>query len=59
MRQSRLRGKVFANRLRRHAGQALSHDHVFHTVLGLMDVSTSARDAALDLTAPCRNPGLM
>ena len=45
--------------LAQEAAQPVSHDNFFHTVLGLMDVSTSARDAALDLTAPCRNPGLM
>ncbi|HRV63914.1 MAG TPA: sulfatase-like hydrolase/transferase [Albidovulum sp.] len=31
-----------------------SQDNVFHTVLGLLDVSTAARDAALDLTDTCR-----
>ena len=30
-----------------------SHDHLFHTVLGLLDVRTQARDAALDLTEGC------
>lgn len=32
----------------------VSHDNLFATVLGLLDVSTSARDPALDLTAACR-----
>lgn len=33
---------------------ALSHDNLFHTVLGLMDVETSVRNDRLDLTAGCR-----
>lgn len=32
-----------------------SHDNLFHTVLGLLDVSTSVRDAALDLSESCQN----
>jgi lipid A ethanolaminephosphotransferase len=40
--------------LRRRAAQPASHDHLFHTVLGLMDVRTSAREPALDLAAACR-----
>lgn len=31
----------------------VSHDAVFHTVLGLVDVQTSLHDPALDLTAGC------
>lgn len=38
------------------SGQAISHDQLFHSVLGLMDVTTSVRDPALDLTAACRGP---
>jgi lipid A ethanolaminephosphotransferase len=37
------------------AVDALSHDNIFHTVLGLLDVVTTARDAALDLTTGCRD----
>jgi lipid A ethanolaminephosphotransferase len=33
---------------------ALSHDHLFHTVLGLLGVASSLHDPALDLTAACR-----
>jgi lipid A ethanolaminephosphotransferase len=40
--------------LRDVAGRPASHDNLFHTVLGLVDVATGARDAALDLTATCR-----
>ncbi len=35
------------------AGQPVSHDHMFSTVLGLMDIRTETRDAALDLTEGC------
>ncbi len=35
------------------ARTALSHDNIFHSVLGLMDVSTTVRQPALDLYAPC------
>jgi lipid A ethanolaminephosphotransferase len=48
------RSGVRADCLRQRAGQPLSHDHVFHTVLGLMDVSTQIRAPALDITAPCK-----
>ncbi|MFC3116294.1 phosphoethanolamine transferase [Cellvibrio fontiphilus] len=34
--------------------QAYSQDNLFHTLLGLMNVSTSVYDPALDMTAPCR-----
>lgn len=39
--------------LRTVAGQPASHDNLFHSVLGLLDVTTSARDPALDLTQTC------
>lgn len=41
--------------LRAAAGTRLSHDHYFHTVLGLMRVETSVYDPALDAYAKCRN----
>ena len=37
------------------AAKSVAHDNLFHTVLGLLDVSTSVRDDALDLSAPCRS----
>lgn len=40
--------------LRRRAAQPASHDHLFHTLLGLLDVHTSLYEASLDLTAGCR-----
>jgi lipid A ethanolaminephosphotransferase len=39
--------------LRQRATQPTSHDHLFHTLLGLLDVQTGAREAALDLATPC------
>ncbi|TNF59929.1 MAG: phosphoethanolamine--lipid A transferase [Burkholderiales bacterium] len=41
--------------LRARAAGPVSHDHVFHSVLGLLDIRTAARQAALDLYAPCRS----
>ena len=40
---------------RREAGKPASHDNLFHTVLGLLDVSTQARDPQLDISAPCHS----
>ena len=34
----------------------LSHDNLFHSVLGLLDVETRARNPELDLFAPCSRP---
>lgn len=41
-------------RRRAEAGDA-SHDHLFHSLLGLMDVRTATRQASLDLAAGCRS----
>lgn len=38
----------------RASGGAVSHDNVFSTVLGLLDVTTTARDPKLDLAGACR-----
>ena len=48
------RSGVRTDCLRQRAAEPLSHDHLFHTVLGLMDVSTQVRELALDAAAPCR-----
>jgi lipid A ethanolaminephosphotransferase len=40
--------------LRRRAAGTVSHDHVFHTVLGLLDVHTTLHEPALDLVDACR-----
>jgi lipid A ethanolaminephosphotransferase len=37
------------------AGQAYSHDHLFHSVLGLLDIRTTAYDRSHDLFAPCQH----
>ena len=39
--------------LQAQADKPISHDHLFHSVLGLMDVQTSAHDLSLDILAPC------
>ncbi|KQT53040.1 MULTISPECIES: phosphoethanolamine transferase [unclassified Aureimonas] len=36
-------------------GEALSHDNLFHTVLGTADVVTSVYQTGLDAFAPCRS----
>lgn len=47
------RSGVRSDCLREKAATPLSHDHVFHLVLGLMDVKTTIYQRALDLYAPC------
>jgi lipid A ethanolaminephosphotransferase len=39
--------------LRQRAEEPLSHDNLFHMVLGLMDVGTRAYQRSLDAVAPC------
>jgi lipid A ethanolaminephosphotransferase len=41
--------------MRRRAAEPASHDHLFHSVLGLLRVETSVRDPSLDLTKVCRS----
>ncbi|MBB3949064.1 phosphoethanolamine transferase [Aureimonas jatrophae] len=36
--------------------EPLSHDNLFHTLIGLNDVRTAVYDASLDAFAPCRAP---
>lgn len=36
--------------------EPLSHDNLFHSVLGLLDIETPFRKPGLDLFAPCRRP---
>lgn len=40
--------------LRRRAAEPAAHDHLFHTVLGLLDVRSEVYTPGLDLTAGCR-----
>jgi len=49
-------GDVNAQCVNAKANEPLSHDNLFHSVLGLMDVSTSAYRADRDLFAGCRGP---
>jgi lipid A ethanolaminephosphotransferase len=44
-----------ADCLRQRARQPAQHDHLFHTLLGLLDVTTRLYAPALDLTHGCRN----
>jgi lipid A ethanolaminephosphotransferase len=38
-----------------HRDEVLSHAHLFHSVLGLLDVETAARRPELDLFSHCRS----
>ena len=44
-----------AQALSQRARQPVSHDHLFHTVLGALDVSTALHEPTLDMTGPCRS----
>lgn len=41
--------------LRGRAGQPVSHDHLFHSLLGVLDVQTAAYQPGRDLFRPCRS----
>jgi lipid A ethanolaminephosphotransferase len=51
------RWRIDTDCLRRRAAQPVSHDHLFHTLMGMFDVTTVAREPALDLMAGCRRQG--
>jgi lipid A ethanolaminephosphotransferase len=40
--------------MRSRASQPASHDNLFHSLLGVLDVQTSAYEVGMDLFAPCR-----
>ena len=40
--------------LRQRASQAASHDHLFHSLLGLFDVTTAIYEPAMDVFSACR-----
>jgi lipid A ethanolaminephosphotransferase len=42
--------------LRRHAHDAVSHDNLYHTILGAADLRNDVYDASLDLLSECRRP---
>jgi lipid A ethanolaminephosphotransferase len=41
-------------KLQQQAARPVAHDHLFHTVLGLLDVRSGVREAAWDLSSGCR-----
>lgn len=45
--------------LAKDATEQVSHDNLFHSVLGLMNVTTRVYDRSLDLFAPCRRPAFV
>ncbi|MBX9588864.1 MAG: phosphoethanolamine--lipid A transferase [Hyphomonadaceae bacterium] len=47
--------RVNASCLERRRHEPVSHDNFFHSVLGLLDVKTSAYEPGLDLFAACRS----
>ena len=40
--------------LRRQRDRPISHDNLFHTLLGMLDINTVIRDRQMDLTDSCR-----
>ena len=44
--------------LRARAAEPLSHDNLFHSMVGLMELDTVVYDPALDMFAPCRTKPL-
>ena len=50
------RSGVALDCLRKRSDEPVSHDHYFHSVLGLMHVRTDAYELARDAYAPCRRP---
>jgi lipid A ethanolaminephosphotransferase len=42
---------------RQAAAGGVRHDHLFHTLLGLLDVHTSLHESAFDLSTPCQGTG--
>jgi lipid A ethanolaminephosphotransferase len=49
-------GGLDVNCMRERAAAPASHDDLFHTLLGLTDVSTAIYEPALDISATCRHP---
>ena len=45
--------------LRRRATQQASHDNLFHSLLGVLDVQTAAYERDLDLFEACRTPAAL
>lgn len=53
-----MQSRIQTSCLQKQRDRALSHDHVFHSVLGLMAVKTEVYQPALDLFANCVNEPL-
>jgi lipid A ethanolaminephosphotransferase len=53
----RARFGLDAGCLARRAQAPISHDHLFHTLLGLLDVRTALHEPAWDLASTCRHDG--
>ena len=53
----RQRSRLSLSCLRGKSAEPMSHDNLFHTALGLMDIETTAYDAKLDAFASCRDQG--
>lgn len=51
-----MRSGCLGPELQRRARTPVAHDHLFHTVLGLLDVRTALYRPELDLTGACRTP---
>jgi lipid A ethanolaminephosphotransferase len=51
-----LRAGCLAPALASMARQPITHDHLFHTLLGALDVGTALHEPGLDLMRPCRDP---
>ncbi len=47
--------KIDSGCLARKSAEPASHDNIFHSVLGLMDIATDLYDARLDLFSACRD----
>ncbi|MDF1630816.1 MAG: phosphoethanolamine--lipid A transferase [Alcanivoracaceae bacterium] len=53
--QEAMQGGFNMDCLKRHRDEKLSHDHLFHSLLGFLDVSTSEYQEDMDLFFPCRS----
>ncbi|HWA14768.1 MAG TPA: phosphoethanolamine--lipid A transferase [Burkholderiales bacterium] len=54
----RNRFRIEARCIAARSGEALSHDNVFHSVLGMLDVSTAVYNPAQDMFHACNRRGL-
>jgi lipid A ethanolaminephosphotransferase len=49
------RARLSVNCLRQQSDQALSHDHLYHTLLGLTELRNDYYQASLDMLSTCRD----